>query len=182
MQLEPTLLKKMLNKEQDAFQRCYEQTSPIVYSIILRICRCKASAQDILQDTYIQAFSRLHTLKDSTQFISWLKRIAFNNTISWIRKNSKHLINSNDFENENIADLTNTNDIAQQHEIHNDMSKLLTRLPPQARLILWLYVVEGYSHQEIATMNSKSISYSKTIVSRALGQLKENSEVQYHAK
>lgn len=182
MEFDESLINRMKKGQQQAFSQCYEQVSPLVYSIIFRVCNCKTSAQDILQESFIQAFSSLNKLENSDRFVVWLKRIAFNKTISWIRKNNKHVVNCVEEDAHNTLEAASTNDIARHLEQQNTLAKLLSKLTPQARLIVWLFVVEGYSHQEIASMHNKSVSYSKSTVARALALLKTRSEVKSHAK
>jgi len=164
----------MLNGEDQAFAQCYELTSAIVYSAIFRICQNKDSAQDILQETYIKAFSSLNNLQEHSHFLTWIKRIAFNQTISWIRKNHKPLLDTEELTPEQT--LESEKELAEQIAVHNDLTKLLGVLSPHARSVLWLYAIEGYSHQEIAKMHGKSVSYSKVIVSRALNLIKAKTE------
>lgn len=170
---------RMLHHEEQAFSQCYRQASPIIYTVIFRICNCKTTAQDILQETFIHAFSNLNTLKEPEKFLAWLKRIAFNKTISWIRANNKHL-NTIDIDEFKLRDSSASLEI--RHQVTNDLSLIMEKLSPQSRLILWLYAIEGYSHQEIAKMHEKSVSYSKTIISRALGALKNDYKVAINAR
>lgn len=179
MKLSIEHLNRMLRHEEQAFSQCYQQASPIIYTVIFRICKSKTAAQDILQDTFIHAFSNLNALKEREKFLAWLKRIAFNKTISWIRANNKHLSNI-DMDEVQLQDSTKC--VEFKHQVTNDLSLLMEQLPPQSRLILWLYAIEGYSHQEIGRMHKKSVSYSKTIVSRALNTLKEDAKVKVNAK
>lgn len=170
----------MLRGDEQAFSQCYQRTSPIIYSAIFRICQNKASAEDILQETYIQAFSSLDKLHKHEKFLSWIKRIAFNKTISWIRAHQKTHIKID--ESREGGDSVSEEDIAIQFAVNNDLTRLLQNLQPQSRLVLWMYAIEGYSHREIADMHNKSLSFSKVIVSRALNTLKQDSKVILNVK
>ena len=64
--------------------------------------------------------------------------------------------------------------VADAYDDTDLLSKLMVSVPTNHRVILWLFVVEQYSHEEIALLVSKSPSYSKSIVSRCLQKLKDN--------
>jgi RNA polymerase sigma factor (sigma-70 family) len=168
MDFDIALIDKMKDGEQSAFSICYKQLSPIIYSAILRICHCKSSAQDILQETFIQVFKSMNTLEDNEKFVAWCKRISYYKTINWIRSNDKYLLDINlDFFEEPI----DNNDLQLAIENKHQLTKLMLTITPEARLILWLFIVDGYSHQEIADMYGKSVSFSKSVVSRSLKYL-----------
>jgi len=180
MAFDATLIKRMEKGEQQAFGQCYEQLAPLIYSVVLRVCHCKTSAQDIVQESFIQGFSSLDKLHQHDKFVPWLKRIAFNHTISWIRKHHKHLVSCEDYDVDNVVDDGAFKDLERSLASSNLLAKLMLGLTPDARLILWMFVVEGYSHQEIGDLYGKSVSYSKTIVSRTLGTLRaETKEDKY---
>jgi len=168
MEFDLGLIEKMRNGEQSAFSMCYQQLSPLIYSTVLRICHCKTSAQDILQETFIQIFKSLNTLDNDKKFIAWSKRISYHKTINWIRLHDKHLVSSNVQDIEGISD---TEDLQLTIENNHYLTQLMLKVAPEARLILWLFIVDEYSHQEIADMHEKSVSFSKSIVSRSLKTL-----------
>jgi RNA polymerase sigma-70 factor (ECF subfamily) len=168
MDFDVALIGEMKNGKQSAFSTCYKQLSPIIYSTVLRICHCKSSAQDILQETFIQVFKSINTLEDNEKFVAWLKRISYYKTINWIRSNDKHLL---DINLELVEEPIDNNDLQLAIENNHQLTKLMLGIPPEARLILWLFIVDGYSHQEIADMYGKSVSFSKSVVSRALKTL-----------
>ena len=175
MTLDSDIIDGMLKRDEQAFARCYQLTSSVIYSAIFRICQNKATAQDILQETYIQAFNNLDKLKEAEKFMPWLKRIAFNKTISWIRANDKPMVDIEELTDQ--EGLNSETELAEHIAVKNELTKLLAVLPSQARLVLWLYAIEGYNHNEISEMHGKSVSYSKAIVSRAFKLLKTKVEI-----
>jgi len=182
MAFDTALIKRMEKGEQQAFTHCYEQLSPLIYSVVLRVSHCKTSAQDIVQESFIQCFSSLDKLQQQEKFVPWLKRIAFNHTISWIRKHHKHVVSCDETDIESIVDDGGFNYLERSLAASNGLAKLMLGLTPDARLILWMFIVEGYSHQEIGELYGKSVSYSKTIVSRSLASLRTNTTGGQHAE
>jgi RNA polymerase sigma-70 factor (ECF subfamily) len=166
------LVSQMKLGEQSAFEHCYRCLSPKVYTAIHQICRNQAIAEDILQDTFIDAFAKLTSYQPSSSFLSWLKRIAFNKTINVINRNKKsqplaeEMLESDDFLDSPEIQLGN----------RQMLTTLLKAVSENERLILWLYIVEQYTHNEIALLVDQTPSYSKSIVSRSLKKLRNYSE------
>jgi RNA polymerase sigma-70 factor (ECF subfamily) len=168
---------KLLKGDSQAQACCYQEFSSTIYTAIYNICKNSANASDLLQDTFIDAFEKIAQYNHQYPFIAWLKRIAFNNTFNFIKR-------------EKIADkaveyLKGLQAIESSFDESisqsNLLEYLLEKVSENERLILWLYIVEQYSHEEIATLFSKSPSYSKSIVSRCLHKLRNKSEVKQYA-
>jgi RNA polymerase sigma-70 factor (ECF subfamily) len=150
-----------------SFSSCYKLLSPLIYSIIFRICGRSAIAEEIMQDTFIQAFTNLSQLKDNKHFTPWIKQIAFNKTMTHLNKVKNEVSATDDhLESLKFDDFDGT-------VIHeNQLAFLLGHLSAEAKLVVWLFIVEGYSHKEIAVLTNKTQSYSKSIVSRNLEKLR----------
>jgi len=168
----------MKEGEQQAFEQCYLQFSPAIYTAIFNICRDQGNANDLLQDTFVAAFEKIHsyTARDNS-FIAWLKRIAFNNTFNFLKKHKLTVVG---IEDENVA-MSTTCEVEMLHEQNNFLNALLRTISEKERLIIWLYIVEQYSHEEIGNIVNKSPSYSKSVVSRCLKKLRLKEEVRNYA-
>lgn len=176
MEFDVEIFEKMKRGNQSAFTVCYQKLSPIIYSTALRVCHCRAAAQDILQETFIQIFNSLDTINDPKKFIPWCKRISFNKTINWIRANNKHL----QLATLNQEEAIDHSELFLTLELENLLTKVMLNVPAQTRLILWLYIAEGYTHEELAKLFNKSPSYSKSVISRTLSSLAlSNKELRY---
>ncbi|MBL4772667.1 MAG: sigma-70 family RNA polymerase sigma factor [Alcanivoracaceae bacterium] len=141
-----------------AQKRIYELFSKPVYNLVFRITHNKHDALDISQDVFVKVFTKFSQNKSQELLGYWIRKISINTTLTFIKKNS-HLITNVDFK-EKIIDT----------DINETMSSLefaLSKLPAVSRSVLWMYEVEGMSHQEIADLHGKTISYSKTHLSRA---------------
>ena len=173
MLIDETLVVSMKAGEESAFSDCYQKLSPYVYSVILRICGRPAIAEEIMQDSFIQAFSSLDKLQKNTHFYGWIKRIAFNKTLNHLRQQKDTLeISDEHCDEAMVFDKT----IMQESQL----AYLMGHLPSEAKMIIWLFIVEGYSHKEIAGITGKTQSYSKSLVSRNLEKLRvKNLGVEY---
>ena len=145
-----------------------------IYNIAMRFFNNKMDAEDIVQETFILAFTKIGKFKGDSTFGFWLKRIAINKSISELRKRK---IN---FE---MIDANNKNYIeVDEDEIDERIKPELIHeaikgLPTGARTIINLFALEGYKHKDIARMLGISESTSKTQYKRAkkllTGQLKK---------
>lgn len=168
---------EMLHGNSQAQACCYQKFSPIIYTAIYRICKNKNNASDLLQDTFIDAFENITQYNHQYPFIAWLKRIAFNNTFNFIKR-EKIAYKAVEYLKELPVTESSFADTISQANL---LEYLLEKVSENDRLILWLYIVEQYSHDEIAKLFSQSPSYSKSIVSRCLNKLRNKSEVKQYA-
>jgi len=162
-------IKRLRRGNKDAQERCYVEFSPQVYTAILKICGNRDTANELLHDSFIDVFTEINTYNEEYVFIAWVKRIAINNTINYVKRhqNSKRILTLID--RPNIKDYCYSDD--------NLLDKLLATLTPENRAIIWLYIVEQFTHKEISKLLDKSESYSKSIVSRSLKSLRKSAEV-----
>lgn len=174
---EDKLVEQMKQGDKGAFERCYRLISPQIYTVIINICRNNETAQELLQDTFLDIFEKLPLYKKHHSFIAWAKRIAFNNTLSFLRRN-KRIVFSEECEQESILIEEFEFDSVENSQL---IETLLAKVSEGERLVLWLFIVEQYSHDEIAMLMSKTPSYSKSIVSRALKRIRASQEVKNHA-
>ncbi|TWX52434.1 RNA polymerase sigma factor [Colwellia hornerae] len=168
-----TLVDSMKRGEQAALKQCYLQLSPIIFTAILSICKNRHDANDLLQDTFVDAFDNLAAFHQQVPFIAWLKRIAFNNTFNFLKK-SKRLTIGTDHLPEAVS---MKNSIESDYENRNLLLYLFERLSEMECLIMWLYIAEQYKHSEIAEVLGKTSNYSKSVVARCLQKLRANAEV-----
>lgn len=159
----------MIKGEELAFAECYQELSPTLYSQILRICANKETANDLLHDTFIRIFDNIHLFNESQEFIAWAKRIAFNVTFNYLKKAGRQ-----SYENiDNISLCSLDIDMQTNLENQNLLDLLFIELSEIERLVLWLFIVEQYTHEDISQLVEKSVSYSKSIVSRTLKKLEK---------
>jgi len=134
-----------------------------MYNVAVRMTNNKAMAEDVLQDSFIKAFSEMHKLKDEKAFGGWLKRIVINRCIDVTRKEKIIFADMETLRNQHL-------EIAQEVDSDIDpelVHRLIKKLPNGAREILALRALEGYKHAEIGEKLGISESTSKTQYFRA---------------
>lgn len=133
-------------------------------SVCLRYVGNRATAEDLLQDGFVVLFSKLDTYKGDGSFEGWARKIFVNTALMYLRKKDA-LKMSDDLENarELSSDMT-----TQMQDIgYKELMKLITELPPGFRTVFNMYVIEGYSHKEIADELGITETTSRTQLSRA---------------
>ena len=156
-------------KKQDATaqEALYKKYSNTLFSICLKYSPNYAEAQDNLQDSFLTIFKRIEQFKGKGSFEGWIKRITVNTALQKYRKKRAfELTNEEQIEDEDV--------IVEDNSIPLDfLLKIIQQLPDRYRLVFNLYVLDGYSHKEIAEMLGISDGTSKSNLARARGILKQ---------
>ena len=142
----------------------YDQLSAKMFAVCLRYMGDRDSAEDILQDGFVTLFSKLDSYKGEGSFDGWARRIFINTALMYLRKKDA-LKMSDELENARYlsSDMTD-----QMEDIgYKELMKLVTSLPAGFRTVFNMYVIEGYSHKEIAEILGITETTSRTQLSRA---------------
>jgi RNA polymerase sigma-70 factor (ECF subfamily) len=155
--------------ETNARAELYRQFSKAMFNICFRMLGNRENAEDILQESFIIAFNKLHQLKDEMSFGGWLKRIVISECIRFNKKGFKWNELSEQYEEK-----PDDNDATWMQELSFEkINTEIKQLPDGCRQVFNLYVVEDYSHKEIAEILKISESTSKSQYHRARQLLKE---------
>ena len=135
-----------------------------MYSVCLRYVGDREVAQDLLQDGFVTLFTKLDSYKGDGSFEGWVRRIFINTSLMYLRKKDA-LRMTEDLDN--VRNLSS--DIPTQIENigYGELMKLIAPLPPGFRTVFNMYVVEGYSHKDIAEELGITETTSRTQLSRA---------------
>jgi len=140
-----------------------------MYNIGLRMMNRREEAEDMLQETFIEAFKRLNSFRYESSFGQWLKRIMINKCINGLRKRKAELVLEGEVKDNRIEETETDEDKLNVEKIHNAM----TRLPEGYRVVFSLYLIEGYDHNEISEILGISVSTSKSQYMRAKRRIRE---------
>ncbi len=146
----------------------YKLYSKAMLNVAFRITNNVAEAEDVLQEAFLSAFRHIHAYKGDATFGTWLKRIVVHQALGVIRKRKVH------FEEIGERDYSDGKDQPDEEEIGFEVSKVrkaISLLPDGYRVVLSLYLLEGYDHQEIGEILGISESTSKSQYSRAKAKL-----------
>ena len=144
-------------------EELYRRFSPRMYAVCLRYAGSAEEAEDILQEGFIKIFKKLDSFRSEGSFEGWIRRIFVNTAIEHFRR-KKYLQPVTEKEETSIEGkyVTILDSLAER-----DILGLVQQLSPGYRTVFNMYVVEGYTHKEIADMLGISEGTSKSQLSRA---------------
>lgn len=147
----------------------YRLYSRAMYNICLRMLRNEMDAEDLLQNSFVDIYSKIHTFRYQSSIGAWIKRIVINNCINFLKKRKLEL-----------AELNETHDARWDEEetveLPMNVAKIkqaISQLPDGYRIVFNLYAMEGYDHKEIGEILNVSEATSKSQYSRAKKKLRE---------
>jgi RNA polymerase sigma-70 factor (ECF subfamily) len=167
------LIKAVQGGDKQAYNRLYQEYIGQVYGLCYRLTGEKMLAEDAAQEVFIQLWRKIGNFKGDSKFSTWLHTVTSNITISYIRKQKgwlQKMFNIEDFVAMNGgAGLPE----AEESSSSVDIESYVARLPERARIVFVLHAIEGYRHEEIATMTNMAVGSSKAQFHRAKQLLKE---------
>jgi RNA polymerase sigma-70 factor, ECF subfamily len=161
----------------EAFEVLYHLHKRRVYSLCLRMTSNTAAAEDLTQEAFLQLYRKIGTFRGESAFSTWLHRMAVNVVLMQLRKKGLPVVPLEETgENEEEAPKKELG--APDPALEGSIDRLRLRravesLPPGYRTIFVLHDVEGYEHNEIATMVGCSIGNSKSQLHKARMKLRE---------
>lgn len=151
----------------------YNRYQAAMYTVAFRIVKNTAEAEDIMQESFLTAFTKLDMFKGEASFGAWLKKIVVNNSISHY-KNSKRYVGlaEGDLKDEAEEDLLHLEeDYTHTKAIH--VQKCLDQLHESYRQILTLHLIEGFDYEELCEILNISYANCRTLISRAKESLRK---------
>lgn len=151
----------------------YNQYCEGMFAVAMRFVKDTMEAEDIVQEAFIKAFTKLDQYKAEVTFGAWLKRIVINKCIDLLKSKKQHMLQLDEvhlkvvdssYENEWLVD-----DIITLE----DVKEAINKLPDKYQYVVMLYLIEGYDHEEIAEILNITEVASRTQLSRGKAQLKE---------
>lgn len=164
------LVKNCVNGKVESQELLYRRFSSRMFGVCLRYAKNRMEAEDIMQEGFIKVFQNLKNFRNAGSLEGWVRRIIVNTAINYYKKNLKYL------QTLDIDDCINNENISVESNDNINMKILLNliqKLPEGYRMVFNLYVMEGYSHKEIAETLGISENTSKSQLSRARKVLQE---------
>ncbi len=161
-----------------AMKGLYNDYSAMVLNTAYRIVNNRPEAEDVLQDTFINAFSRLSQFDERASFGSWVKRIAVNRSIDLLRRRTPRTFEMNgtvedkDYYEPEFNSLDTEEPIEYEGRLE-EIYAAIHQLPDGYRSIFSMYVLEGYDHEEIAKILDIKVSTSISQLSRAKKKIRQ---------
>lgn len=149
-------------------QALYEHFYGKMMVVCLRYARDHDEALDMFQEAFIKVFNNLHKFGNKGSFEGWIRRIMVNTSIDHIRKNkaTSHMVELDDSHG-SIREEEEESDDLLENVNFNDLLELVQELSPAYRSVFNLYIVDGYTHKEIAEMLGINLGTSKSNLAKA---------------
>ena len=157
------LIEGCINGNRQMQYQMYERFAPKMYGVCLRYAGNAAEAEDILQEGFIKVFNKIGSFRSEGSFEGWVRRIFVNTAIEHFRKKT-YQQPITDYE-ENTIEGKYENVLDSMAE--KDIIALVQKLSPGYRTVFNMYVIEGYTHKQIAEILGISEGTSKSQLSRA---------------
>lgn len=159
--------------KQGSKKACYELYrlySKAMLNVAFRIVGNIADAEDVLQESFLDAFSKLKDFRQDTTFGLWLKQIVIHRSINLLRKRKVEWIEFESSEFEDIPDEEDFDEEDLQYQVKL-VKAAMSKLPEGYRVVLSLYLLEGYDHEEIGQILNIAENTSRTQFLRAKRKL-----------
>lgn len=166
------LIKNCKKNDQKAQIAIYDLFFKAMYNTAFRIVQQQGLAEDITQDSFIVAFSKMNNLQEEITFPKWLKQIVVNKSLTYLKQKKR-------FYPLDVEKLNNTIDEEYDFEIDTNNSgvqeiiKTINSLKDNYRILLTLYYIEGYDYEELVEITGFTHTNCRTLISRAKTSLRK---------
>lgn len=166
------LIERCKSGDSIAQEEIYKRYARNMYNTAYRIVGHQAEAEDVLQESFLEVFTKINDYRGDATFGAWLKRIVVNRSITLLRKRKFEMTDT-----EELDDVADTQEdfelLDEQNDLVLKIKKGIEKLPEGYRVVLSLYLLEGYDHVEIAQVLNITESTSKSQFLRAKEKLRK---------
>lgn len=166
---EKHLVESCLRQDRRAQRQLYEKYKTPMFRLCLRYARDRQEAEDLLQEGFIKVFCDLSQYRGEGALGGWIRKVMINVALQHLRKQKKLF---ETIEVEKIAETEEAEEMILSDLRAKSLTKIIQQLPPGYRTVFNLYVIEGYSHKEIADSLDIQINTSKSQLSKAKAMLR----------
>lgn len=163
-----SLVEKIKEKDEAAFEAIYHDTKYVIYSMIISIVKDRFLAEDIMQDVYIKMVQKINYYNPKYKFINWLITIAKNEALDNVRRKKEVLLD------DDKLDYFSNPEKEKKTEI--DIGKHLKVLDQEEKQIVLLKIVQDLKHREIAEIVDKPLGTVIWIYNKAIKKMKKEAK------
>jgi RNA polymerase sigma-70 factor (ECF subfamily) len=162
------LVARVKRRDLEAFEQIYRLFDRQVYTLALRLLGNPTEAYDLSQDSFLKAFEQIAQYRSEAPFWAWLRSIVVNAALMRLRGRRP----LDELDVLMLDSLPDAGPDPMANASSQDLKRALGQLPALSRAVVWLYYVEGYTHEEIARSFDRTVSFSKSQVARAALKLR----------
>ncbi len=154
--------------------KLYKQYCDGMFCVAMRFVKNEDDAEDILQESFVKAFQKIHQYQGDVTFGAWLKRIVINKSIDHLKVKHQNMVRLD----ESYLQLVDDDDWSVDEGISMEViKKCIEKLPEKYKYVVMMFLVEGYDHSEIAQVLEISETACRTRLLRGKAYLKETLKV-----
>ena len=164
--------KRVLRGDAQAIGTAYELLAPRVLTLATRMLHDRGAAEEVVQDTFIDLVEKSRQIRDPGAIAAWVKQVAVNHCLMRLRspwQSRRHEFDATQESEQIQPEAPPLEWVAGSQTLEG----ALGLLSDEARSVLWLHEVEGYTHAEIGTLMGRTASFSKSQLARAYQKLLE---------
>lgn len=170
IELTPALARAVVRGDREAVAGAYQLLVQAVMNLSARILQDRQLAEEVVQDTFVELLEKSKQIKDYRAVIPWVRRVAVN--LCLMRLRSPWQARRDALEPEQLDAVAGSDDGGVEWAGNTSaVGRALGQLSGDARAVLWLHDVEGYTHKEIGELMGKTTSFSKSQLARAYERL-----------
>lgn len=158
----------------------YNQYCDGMYIVAKRFLKDANDAEDVVQEAFIKAFSKLNQYKAEVTFGAWLKRIVVNKCIDFLKSKKQQLVALDEVHLKVVDTTENDKWLVDDAITLNDVKNAIYSLPDKYQYVVMLFLIDGYDHQEISEILNITEVTSRTQLSRGKAKLQELLTVKTH--
>lgn len=163
-------VRRARNGDLEALEKVYRAFEGPVYSLAWRICRSDQDAEDVTQETFLEVMRSIHRYRGDGPLAAWIKKVAASKALMRLRQRKRRYSEDPlDEGGEPPAAVSARLSPGTSGAAHArmDLEGAMSRLSETARAVVLLHDVEGHTHEEIARMMGRTVSFSKSQLARA---------------
>ena len=177
-QLHRSVIEACKKNDAKAQMQLYDLYCEAMYTVALRYVKDSFIAEDVMQEAFIKAFKKIELYREEVTFGVWLKKITINQSIDWLKKKKLSLVSINE-ETTSIVDEDDWN--VAPSITYEEIVKSIQQLKEKYRLVLTLFLLEGYDHKEISQILGITEVTSRTHLMRGKKLVQEELKALKHA-
>ncbi|NNC69674.1 MAG: sigma-70 family RNA polymerase sigma factor [Flavobacteriaceae bacterium] len=174
--LQSRLIAECKKNNKKAQLQLYDKYCKAMFNTAYNFVRDEAVAEDMLQEAFIKAFQNIASFSGEVSFGAWLKRIVINRCLDWLKKRKLTIVSMS---NQKIQVADEDNWEVDDNTTIENIKSAIRQLPDKYKVVVKLFLLEGYDHQEISQILNISEVSSRSQLHRGKNKLKELLK-QYH--
>jgi RNA polymerase sigma factor (sigma-70 family) len=162
--ISPDILRGCQARDRRSQELLYREFFGFAMAICMRYCKTNDEAKEVLNDGFLKVFNKIESFDASLSFKAWFKRILINTSIDHYRAQSKHY---NHYDLDTAIGAYKEEETPLDKISYEELFKKIQLLPPAYKMAFNLYVIDGFTHEQISKQLGISVGTSKSNVTRA---------------